>query len=273
MKKYVYFVLGVFVLTLIPSMYYAFKQYEEERIITSYLKANHLEGLAISKNTANKVAAAVRRDFNVDEKNFKKLNLFNRPFLRESCGYLLTHREGVCGEGTRVIINLLLKMGYDATRVNLYDKWLRSVHTLVSIRIQEKEFFVDSINSSPETTIFLKENDISTRDFNVMHYSSDVQTRRGFKIESIKEEYKPFFTKYVLYSYEDIPYSKLATKLKFDIRVFNLDRPPVVISYLAEKPNLVMGILFFVLSLIIVPVLHAVGALKYLYARLEKHLP
>ena len=58
-----------------------------------------------------------------------------RPFLRRGTEWLLRAREGWCGEGTRVMVNLLGRLGFDATRVTLYDAQLRAVHTLVSIRV------------------------------------------------------------------------------------------------------------------------------------------
>lgn len=143
--------------------------------------------------------------------------------------------EGLCGEGTRVIVNLLNTLGFDAARITLYD--------------------------------------ISSKDFNLMHYSDDVYKRRKFKkliTDYNKSEcHIKFFTNYWLYYYESIPYTKLLTKLGFDLRIFNFKRTPHLISVLAEKPNLLMCFLYLCLTVFVTCILHKLNVFKKLL-RIEK---
>lgn len=252
-KQYYLAIISIWAITLLPFMYYAYMQVQENMIVDQYLSSAKLVGLPISKETAVRVSNQVRKDFNINESSFGTLNLAERPFLREDVGFLLTHKEGVCGEGTRVIVNLLNRLGFDATRITLYNKQLQSAHTLVSVLIDENEFFVDSINSSAEVNKLLVNTDISTNDFNFLHYTDNLSKRREFVKSSHidkPEEYVKFFNNYWLYSYEATPYSKLLIKVGFDMKVLNFDRPNHWLSLIAEKPNSVMLLVTFMASIV-----------------------
>ena len=233
--------------TLVPSIYFAYMQIQENRIIDHYLFSNNLTGLPINKETAVRVSDQVRSDFNIREKSFVALKVDKRPFLREDVGFLLTYKEGVCGEGARVIVNLLSRLGFDATRITLFNKKLQSAHTLVSVVLDRHEFFVDSINSSEAVNRLLKADDISSKDFDLLHYSDNYYKRREFAKRDHSgnrtEKSRNIFSQYWIYSYEAIPYTKLLTKAGLDVRVFNFQRPNHWISVLAEKPNMIMFII------------------------------
>jgi len=180
---------------------------------------------------------------------FKTLDYSSQPFLRHSIGYLLTHREGLCGEGTRVLVGIFDKLGYDATRITLYDKYYMSSHTLVSVVLGGEEFFIDSINTRPESNSFLNENNISTKDFHIIDKYTKVRVQKKLRIQYQLERQdrigirEKFFDRFQIYSYEAFPYTKLIRKLGFDVQVFNYGRPPRFLSVLAEKPNLLRSLL------------------------------
>ena len=199
-----------------------------------------------TRENAIKVSQFVRTNFNTDESTWKNLRMDQRPFLRNEVDELLRIKEGLCGEGARVLVVLLQRLGYDATRLTLYNRHLQSSHTLVSVMIGGKEEFVDSINTPSWLNSFLNENVINVSDFLLMHYSSNVLVRRAFaeNLQRTAENHK-FFEEYKIYSYEAIPYSKLLTKIGLDVRVFNFSRPGKWISFLAESPKLIKSILCF----------------------------
>lgn len=259
----------VWLVSLLPAMFYGYKQIREDSIVDLYLLDNELNGLPLNRQTAIRISDQVRNDFNVNEDTFTTLDLTNRPFLREDVGFLLTYREGVCGEGTRVIINLLSRLGFDSTRITLFDKVLQSSHTLVSVKIDGREFFLDSINSTPYVNDLLRYNDISSSDFDVLHYSDDISIRREFdefrQANSKPKEFETFFDNYWLYSYESTPYSKLLTKMGFDARIFNFDRPSRWTSILAERPNMILLIVSSIGSVIAMSLLLGLGVLKKLF--------
>ena len=253
-------------LALLPSMYYAYMQMQENAIVDQYLSQNKLGGLPIVKETALRVSDQVREDFNVNENTFAALNLEERPFLREDVGFLLTHREGVCGEGTRVMVNLLSRLGFNASRITLFNKELQSLHTLVSVVIDEQEFFLDSINSTAEVNELLRNNNLSSNDFDLMHYSDNISTRRQFvrtgESRIASEGLIKFFDSYWLYSYEALPYSKLLTKIGLDVRVFNFRRPNRWMSILAEKPNMVMFLVTLIVAVLAMYLLHRLNLFR-----------
>jgi hypothetical protein len=237
----------IFATALIPSFYYLVKHINENRIVDQYLIANNLKDLPVSRETAIAVARHVRADFNVNQETFVALKMDNRPFLREDAGFLLTCKEGLCGEGARVVVRLLNAKGFDATRVTLYDRYMQFAHTLVSVDLNGTRFWIDTINSTDSLTNLLESHNISQNNFQYLDYSETISERLDkidrHKITDETEEFKKNLGKYFLYSFESIPYTKLLAKIGIKKRVFNLDRPPRYISDLAEKPNKIMFLL------------------------------
>jgi hypothetical protein len=229
---------------MIAPSYYSYKQYTEDLAIEQYLKEHNLVGLPLNKATAIRVSDQLRKDFNVDLPTFKRMSYKNRPFLREPSLELIEHKEGLCGEGSRLLVNLLNRLGYDATRVTLYNRQLHPSHTIVSAKVSDKEFFVDSINSTQQENDLIKKYDIGPSDFHIMKYMDELHQRINFiqtnKNRKHKADLQFFFDKYWLFSYEAKPYSKILNKLGYDMRVFNYSRPKKFISELAEKPYMIL---------------------------------
>lgn len=229
--------------SLVPAAYLLAQQWREDAAVRQYLQANDFVGRPLTKATAIAVSQAVRRDFVVDKGRWTRYRLKGRPLLRHDTLWLLEAREGLCGEGARVLVNLLNGLGFDATRLTLYDRYLRPSHTLASVVIDGRETFVDSINTSAEFNAFLNERDLSVADFSLLHYREDLEERMdlGRALQSRPagdgDELKQrFFERFRLYSYEAVPGSKLLALVGMDFRVFNLTRPPAWTSRLAEKP-------------------------------------
>lgn len=260
--RYLVLVGGLLLAGLVPATYHLLRQIEEDRVVERYLAANGLAGLPVTRDTAIRISDQVRRDFNTDERSFKVLNMTQRPFLREDTGFLLRYKEGLCGEGTRVLVNLLRHAGFDATRITLYDRDLNSAHTLVSIELNGSEFLVDTIKSDPDINAYLRSTEVSPDDFRLLHYSDDYSVRVGTSWPArMKRPPHRFFDAYWLYSYEATPYAKLLSKAGMDLRVFNFDRPPAPLSALAEKPRLIMAGAASVAALFAVVLVLATGAL------------
>jgi hypothetical protein len=230
------------VLLVLVGGFFLARDWHEERLIVAYLQNNGLKGVPVSKQTAVRVSDTVRRDFEVDERKWTRLKMDRRPFLREDTGFLLEAREGLCGEGTRVIVNLLLELGFDATRVVLYDRQLNPIHTLVSIVIDGEEYFIDSINSPDDFNNYLRDHQFSAKSFNLISHQEDIIDLRkeiaAKKSRGSEPELEPFW----LYSYEATPVTKVARLMGWQLRAFNHSRPPRLLSALAEKPNLVLAI-------------------------------
>jgi hypothetical protein len=266
-KKKLFLLWVVIILGLLFPLKYLLIQMEENKIVENYLFENNLTDLDISKETALKVSDQVRKDFNIKESSWVGLNMGERPFLREDVATLLTHKEGVCGEGTRVVVDLLNRLGFDATRVTFYNKRLQAEHTLVSVVIDKQEFFVDTINSLPKINTLLREHNISSDDFDVIHYTDDITDRREFAevSENKKRDFSKELEYYWIYSYTATPYTKLLSKIGFDVRVFNFDRPSKITSILAERPSLLMVIVTLILYFIFFYLLHNLKFIKNLY--------
>ncbi len=246
----------------LPTTYYLSLQWQEEQAMEQYLESLGLGDAPVTRETALRVSQAVRSDFEVNEAQFQGIDLADQPFLRESTADLLQHREGLCGEGTRVIVSLLLDLGFDATRVVLFNDRLESAHALVSVQLDGRDFLLDSINSRPEVTAMLEAHDVSVRKFDVLHYTDDLQERRRMAAAAKyprPEGMDRFFERYWLYSFEAVPYAKLLTTAGIDVRVFSFQRPYRWISALAEKPNLVRALLWLTLPLSTLGLLATLG--------------
>ena len=171
-KKFFIFLSIIFFFITLKNVYY---HYKEEKMITLYLK-NHKISVAnpkLSKKLALMVSEIVYKEFNTNPKTWKHFDLKNRLFLRNSILELLTWKEGLCGEGARVVVRLLQKLGFDATRVNLYTLRLGGTgHVVVSVMLNGKEFFVDTINSSLWFHNLVKNADVGAYCYPIIHYKA-----------------------------------------------------------------------------------------------------
>lgn len=232
-----------------PAAWFFSLQWIEDRMVIDYLRAHGLYEIEPTKTNAMRIAEQVRNDFNTDETFFKALDYETAPFLRHDTRFLLTHREGTCGHGTRVIINLLRAAGFeDVTRITLYDRYLNPSHTLVAVREGGRSYLVDSINSRPWFTTFLEEHDVYVDQFPIMSHVDSMSMRRAWVEELKSREYEGewarIFERFWTYSYDATPLSKIGSVFGLRIQAFSLERPSPIISMLAERPNGLLGVVW-----------------------------
>jgi hypothetical protein len=247
---------ALLVASLLPAAGFLLHLAGESAVVDGYLRERGLAGLPVTKETAVRVSQAVRADFEIDQTKWKRLDYTKNPFLRHDTGWLLGAREGLCGEGARVIVVLLGRLGFDATRVTLYDAHLQGVHTLVSVKLDGREIFVDSINSPGDFNDLLNTRDVSAADFAVVRYSGDILERHAAGAAIAARDTSGtdpvrarFLDHYRAYSYEAVPVSKLAHAAGLDWRVFNFARPARWVSALAESPRAILTLFWLALGL------------------------
>ncbi len=242
----------VVVLGLLPAGFFVLRQLREDRFVRTYLQENGLAGLPVTRETAVRVSDHVREVFNTDESTFVAIDMARRPFLRHDVAWLLTHREGLCGQGARAVIGLLQGLGFDATRIHLYDRHFRSSHSLVSVVLDGEEFLVDSIFSAPAFNRLLRTENIGVEVFPLVGYADDLTARReAFRKLESDTAWAPFAERFVAYSYEAVPVTKVLNKVGLDLQVFNFRRPPLWVSSLAEKPNRILAVGLLGVSLVL----------------------
>jgi len=69
----------------------------------------------------------------------------HRPFLRDTAWHTWTTGKGFCGEGARVIVNLLIAQGIPASRVNMIGPGF--VHTAAAYEVDGAWYLVDSVGA------------------------------------------------------------------------------------------------------------------------------
>ncbi len=237
-------------LSLVMAVKECSSQARERELVRQYLVDNNLADLPADRSTAIKLSQQLRQDFNIDESTFKVLDIDNRPFLRHDSEFLLEHMEGTCGQGTRLLINLMAELGYeDVTRLTLYDRFLNPSHTLVSVHLNGEEFLVDTINTQDWFNDFLNEETVSVSDFPIIPYTNSEKHRAGM-VKKFREEMDidgpmaRFLNRFFIYSYESTPLSKLSAKAGINIMSFQLERPIPFVSRLAERPHQIMMVLW-----------------------------
>lgn len=235
-----------------------FLHIKEEQTISDFINTMPFKKVQFSEEREYFFAISdfVDKNFNKDIKTWKYTNLQNRPFLRQSASELLKTREGVCGEGTRVMIKILHSLGYDATRLAFYSKKFGAAHALVSVEVDGKEIIVDSINYPKELNKIIRNKNSSMSEIDLIYYGQ----RFIKKEQSEKTEFAIFFeNNYATYSYEAIPYSKLISAFGMNMHIFNYDRPFSSLSYLAESVYLIKTFLWTLLLLLWIGVYFAVS--------------
>jgi hypothetical protein len=237
---------GVF---LMLAFYNAYWHYKEEKFIKGYiLKMGIIESQYNSKiEYFHAISDFVNNDFNKDKSTWKYTNLQNRPFLRQSVYELLTNKEGLCGEGARVMVRILHSLGYDATRLAFYSKKFGAAHALVSVYADGVEMIVDSINYPKELNQIIRKNPHSMSEIDLIYYGQRFIKKSSNELTPFA---KFFQEHYATYSYEAIPCSKLISALGFNMHIFNYDRPNKLLSYIAESVFLIKSIVFFIFFLL-----------------------
>jgi hypothetical protein len=170
---------------------------------------------------------------------------------------VLREREAGCAEMTRVLVNMLDRMGFDATRLTLYDRVLMNTHTLVSVEIDGRDFLLDSKGGGAWVNRMLRETNISVNDFHLLSYTDDIVSREKRARSLSRVTYpqhdfsKRFFDDFRIYSFEALPITKLLSRMGIDWRVFNFWRPPKWISTLAERPNQILAVFWLVVAILL----------------------
>ncbi len=246
--KYIFIILGLVLLIFLgKNLYY---HYKEEKIIQQYIADMNIkrDDFNTTPEYFSAISDYLNSDFNTDVESWKHSDLLGRSFLRNSVLELLEIKEGVCGEGTRMMIRILHSLGYNASRLAFYDKEFGAAHALVSVLIGDSEIVVDTINFNKELHEIFRNNKINMKMINIIHYDD-----RFSEINKSKpSEFSKFFKEhYAIYSYESIPYVKFASKLGADKFIFNFSRPNKYISYLAESVYLIKAIVAFVLLILL----------------------
>lgn len=106
---------------------------------------------------ARALEAAVQQQVASTSKG-RRYNKRARPALRHSAYDTWTMQEGRCGEGARLLVNLLQLSGIPAARVNLSEASKKLYHTAVVFYDNNDWWLIDSINSSPEFRTWSRQN-------------------------------------------------------------------------------------------------------------------
>lgn len=101
-----------------------------------------------------------------------------------------------------------------------------------------------------------------------MLYNEDIGVRRASAKRRGAALEHPFLERVRAYSYEAVPYTKVFSALGINVRLFNFDRPPRVVSALAEQPNLLLAVVAFLVAALAMLSLHASGACRAAYRRI-----
>lgn len=247
--NYVLALLGVVIVILIFKNLYL--HYKEGEILDQYILEMNMNrnDFASESEFFSKISDYLDNDFNTDVESWKYSNLIERSFLRSSVMELLELKEGVCGEGTRMMIRILQALGYDATRLAFYDKRFGAAHALVSVQTNTNEILVDTINFNKELHEILRNNNVTTQSIDIVYYDERFHDIN----RDITSPFSKFFKKnYATYSYESIPYVKLVSKLGANKHIFNFTRPNKQVSYLAESVYLTKALFYIFIFVVLI---------------------
>jgi hypothetical protein len=264
------------ILSFIPlftNFYLLYLHVKENSLIEKFLTDHKLKNKPLTKETAVEVSNILRHEFNTNRPkwHFLDKNFINDSFLRNSVLDLLKAKEGVCGEGTRVLVKLLIAMGFDATRINLYSNIItRNGHTLVSILLDNKEIFIDSINSSEEFNYIVSHMDINIDRIYIHNILKDTVLQQ-IDNDIIREDSVFAVTKsFIAYSYQSLPLTRIFRSIGMKVIILNQIRPIKIISYISESIYVVYIILLNITYLLLIWLLYIlnfifVKCIKYFY--------
>jgi hypothetical protein len=110
--------------------------------LSDRLAAGSTDTGEIAYRVLDAVAARVRPLRNGE---FYRVN--DRPLLRHTAWQTWTYGEGLCGEGARLILNLLRAQGIPASRVNLLNNKTGFYHVAVAYWDRGEWWLLDSVNA------------------------------------------------------------------------------------------------------------------------------
>ena len=229
--------------------------YVETCVVNKFIENHALKFSDQSKKNAFLISDNLRAEFEVDTTKWKinTSDFAKLPFFRTSVKKLLSSREALCGGGARVLCRILLESGYNATRVVLFTRNFGAMgHVIVSIMVNGKEYFIDTLNSPDDLNELLKKYDINSDAIKIIPYKQRYN-KKFIDVRYSKDSLISNFQRnYIAYSYEAVPFSKLLNSIGFDVYVLNLKRPPFIFSYFAESVNLLYSLTFSLLYIFMV---------------------
>ena len=266
-----FFVIVIIFFFVVNIVFLCF-HYIETSVVNKFIENHALKFPGQSKKNAFLISENLRAEFEVDTTKWKinPTDFAKLPFFRTSVKKLLSSREALCGGGARVLCRILLESGYNATRVVLFTRNFGAMgHVIVSIMVNGKEYFIDTLNSPDDLNELLKKYDINSDVIKIIPYKQRYN-KKFIDVRYSKDSLiSKFQRNYIAYSYEAVPFSKLLNSIGFDVYVLNLKRPPFIFSYFAESVNLLYSLTFSLLYIFIVSLGYLIyfGAKFYLYRK------
>lgn len=266
-----FFVIVIIFFFVVNIVFLCF-HYIETSVVNKFIENHALKFPGQSKKNAFLISENLRAEFEVDTTKWKinPTDFAKLPFFRTSVKKLLSSREALCGGGARVLCRILLESGYNATRVVLFTRNFGAMgHVIVSIMVNGKEYFIDTLNSPDDLNELLKKYDINSDVIKIIPYKQRYN-KKFIDVRYSKDSLISNFQRnYIAYSYEAVPFSKLLNSIGFDVYVLNLKRPPFIFSYFAESVNLLYSLTFSLLYIFIVSLGYFIyfGAKFYLYRK------
>ena len=250
-RKLILLLFGV--LFILVNFVFLWLHLTETRIINKFNKDHALVFSDQSKKNAVVFSDTIRANFETNVKKWTEISADygKMPFFRYSVVELLKVKETQCGGGARVLCRLLLESGYDATRVVLFTRNFGAMgHVIVSVVIQGKEYWIDTLNSPADLNELFEKYDINSYTVKIIPYKQRYNPKYIDVKYSTDSVINKFQHNYIAYSYEALPFSKLLNSIGVDVYVLNLKRPPYVFSYLAESVYLLYSITFSIIFIL-----------------------
>lgn len=225
--KFLFLVLTVWAISSLLFSAGDFAQFlSEERRLRKVLSEIGVEGMD-RREAARAIQSAVRSRVTAVPKKGKFYDVADRPALRHTAVETWTHAEGQCGEGARLIVNLLLANGIEASRINLSNEKTQFYHTAVAYQAEGKWWLLDSINSPEGFPEWASANN------KPMSELVRVEMHPGGAL--LVQPDNPFFARYSFFSWARIFGDK------FEVNQF-VGMPRFVV-YITEKPPLLKALL------------------------------
>jgi hypothetical protein len=218
------FKLYILVFSVLVSLYFFYKEYEEIMFLRRKLKKiigkSRIESLNDLVQIKNFLQSTI--SYNANLKNNA------RPLLRYTATQILTSKYGFCGENARVAIKLFILGGIKARRIYLFRKEWQ--HVLIEHEFKDKWYMFDG-HYDPSS--LLTDSDVAKiPSEQISLYPNDYKSNPYLEFCRIKLFYKIDFFK---------PFSRI-----------KLSKP---IIYTAESPFLIKGFAMSLLSIVILALL------------------
>lgn len=162
----------------------------------------------------------------------------NRPKIGWTLYTILKRKQGLCGEGARLLFHSLALSGIQSRRIYMHGN--NGLHVILEFKNNNKWLIMETINGFGE-------------DFNRKVFETDITLDSLFSIGPYRFHYTPknYIYNYGINNFSYLPLNGVLNNKTFKTEIYVHKPLPFFVNYILESPDLLYVIILLIILLII----------------------